>query len=119
RNKTCKGKTYIYHFPHVMPGPDAAEFGSFHSCEVPYFTDHLSKLRDDYWKDEDRELAKKMNRLIAGFIKNGVPDIDGFVPSDGTNLFMIRADEQKNVTYERDVLDRWKSLFGGDDVASF
>ena len=119
RNKTCKGKTYIYHFPHVMPGPDAAEFGSFHSCEVPYFTDHLSKLRDDYWKDEDRELAKKMNRLIAGFIKNGVPDIDGFVPSDGTNLFMIRADEQKNVTYEKDVLDRWKSLFGGEDVASF
>ncbi|MBO6108011.1 MAG: carboxylesterase family protein [Eubacterium sp.] len=115
RNKTCKGKTYIYLFTHVMPGPESELFGSFHSCEVPYFTEHLSDYRGEYWTAADRDLAVKMNTLITGFAKDGVPGIDGFVPSDGTNLFLITADEQKNVVYEKETLDRWNALFGGKD----
>ena len=115
RSKTCKGKTYIYLFTHVMPGPESELFGSFHSCEVPYFTEHLSPLRDGYWTDADRDLAVKMNTLITGYARDGVPDIEGFVPSDGTNLFLITAEEQKNKVYEKEVLEKWKSLFGGKD----
>ena len=115
RSRNSSAKTYIYHFTHVMPGPNADKFGSFHSCEVPYFTNFLSPLRADYWKDEDRELAEKMNRLIIGYIKDGEPDIPDFVPSDGTNIFMISAKEQKNVVIPKEQLDKWYRLFSVDN----
>ena len=112
RSRSCRGKTYIYHFPHVMPGPHSAGIGSFHSCEVPYFTDFLSPLRDEYWTEADRALAKKMNKLVVGFIRDGKPDIPDFVPSDGSNIFVITAEEQKNVIIEPEKLKKWKRLFG-------
>ncbi len=115
RNSTCPGNTYIYFFTHVMPGPDADRFGSFHSCEVPYCTGYLSPLRKDYWKDEDRELAVTMNKLVCGFFHDGKPGIDGFEPSDGTNLFLIDAKEQKNIRYSAEQLEKWRHFFGVKD----
>ena len=115
RNGKCSGKTYIYFFTHVMPGPNAKEFGSFHSCEVPYFTGYLSPLRDEYWKDEDRKLAVDMNDLLSGFIRDGVPGDPEFMPSDGTNLFLITGSERKNVKYSDEQLVKWRHLFGSEE----
>ncbi|MCR5734544.1 MAG: carboxylesterase family protein [Lachnospiraceae bacterium] len=112
RNKVGKGETYIYVFKHVMPGPDQEMFGAFHSSEVPYFNDHLSDHRKEWWKPEDHALAKKMNELMTGFLKEGKPAIDGFIPSDGTNMFVITADSQENTVIEPEKIERWKHLFG-------
>ena len=49
---------------------------------------------------------------MTGFLRNGKPGIEGFVPSDGTNLFVITADRQENQVIGPERLEKWKRLFG-------
>lgn len=72
RKKAGADDTYTYYFDHVMPGPDAAVFGSFHSAEVPYFNDYFTPLRGDYWQEEDYRFGGYLIDALTEFIRDGI-----------------------------------------------
>ena len=113
KERECGGLTYIYYFRHPMPGPNQTRFGAFHSCEVPYFMNHFSALRDAYWKEEDFALGALSSRELIHFIKTGKPAGDAFLPSDGTNYYSIDAAEQKNLLLDPRKRDLWFEIFKG------
>lgn len=86
--------TYLYIFKHVMPGPMSATFGAFHSFEVPYFTNHFSDLRKDYWTQTDRDLGVKTNAELVSYAKTGRPASADFTESDGYSVYVIDTDRQ-------------------------
>ena len=104
--------TYLYIFRHVMPGPLSERFGAFHSFEVPYFTNHLSDLRRDYWTDADREMGVKMNAELVHYAKTGKPLSGEFKPSDGGNIYLIDSDRQVNEIITDDRIEELTRLFG-------
>lgn len=105
KEASCEQPTYILFFTHVMPGPMADKFGAFHSCEVPYFFNHLSDYRKEYWKEEDYSLGERMVSELAAFVSTGEFASEEFVPSDGTNYTLIQADGIQNVTFPKEKLD--------------
>ena len=111
RNQIQAAPTYLYHFSYVMPGPDSALFGAFHSCEVPYFHDHFSDFRKDYWKEEDYALGGYANELISGFIKTGVPSDPAFKATDGNSLFHISGSAHNDMeSMEPQKKQLWKDI---------
>src|SRR5206468_687403 len=36
RGRTAKTPAFTYFWDHTLPGPDAAQYGAFHTSEVPY-----------------------------------------------------------------------------------
>ena len=76
RAKTAKTKAYTYFWEHAMPGPDAAQFGAFHTSEVPYVMDALG-MSDRPFTDADRKIAATMSDYWANFIRTGDPNGKG------------------------------------------
>jgi para-nitrobenzyl esterase len=64
---------YLYLFSHVEPGPDAAEYGAFHSSEIPY----LFGVLDDagrHMSQEDFRLSKLIEDYWMNFVRHGNPN---------------------------------------------
>ena len=76
RARTAKTKAYLYFWNHVLPGPDAAKYGAFHTSEVPYVLNTLS-MSDRPFTDVDRRIADTLSSYWVNFATTGDPNGDG------------------------------------------
>jgi len=73
RNKTGKTKVFSYYWDHPMPGPDADLYGAFHTSEIPYFFNSLSRS-DRPWQPADKAIADTLSSYWANFATSGDPN---------------------------------------------
>ena len=92
RARTGKTKVFTYYWTHALPGPDSARYGAFHSSEVPYVFESLSKA-DRPWTAQDHEIAKTLGSYWVNFINTGDPNGKGLAHWPAFN-------SQKPVTME-------------------
>jgi carboxylesterase type B len=76
RAKTAKTKAYTYFWDHVLPGPDAGQYGAFHSSEIAYAMATLAMAKRPF-TDTDRQIAETMSSYWANFIRTGDPNGKG------------------------------------------
>jgi para-nitrobenzyl esterase len=76
RGKTAKTKAYTYFWNHVLPGPDAAQYGAFHTSEVPYVLNALERS-DRPFTDVDRAIAGTISSYWVNFATSGDPNGEG------------------------------------------
>ncbi len=76
RAKTSKSKTFTYFWDHVLPGPEAAQYGAFHTSEVPYVLNTLAQS-DRPFTDADRKIAETLSSYWANFVTAGDPNGKG------------------------------------------
>lgn len=87
-----------------MTGNCPEIYGAFHSSDMPYFWNILTKDRDSYWTDTDRQLGAKLSDILVRFSADGQTDPEGgWKPYDGNGLWDIGSDGSK-----LNVLDRNK-----------
>jgi para-nitrobenzyl esterase len=63
---------YAYLYQHVEPTTDAARFGTFHSCEIPYVFGTLDARRP--FTKTDRMIADRLESYWINFITSGDPN---------------------------------------------
>jgi len=73
RAKTAKTRAYTYYWDHTLPGPDADTYGAFHTSEVPYAFNSLTKS-DRPFTDADRKIADMVSSYWANFAATGDPN---------------------------------------------
>ena len=86
--------TWLGEFDHVMPGPEAQQWGAFHTSDVPYWLGYFSDRRKDLWRDDDYALGRELAARLAAYARTGSPNADGlsgWKPSDGNSLYRIQA----------------------------
>ncbi|HEX4270869.1 MAG TPA: carboxylesterase family protein [Rhizomicrobium sp.] len=66
---------YYYDFEHVMPGDTAADWGSYHSSELPYVFNTLHVLNRP-WTETDTKVGALLQAYWVNFIKTGDPNGD-------------------------------------------
>jgi para-nitrobenzyl esterase len=71
--RRVKSPVYYYDFEHVMPGAEAAGYGSYHSSELPYIFDTLHALRRP-WTEADYRVSALLQAYWVNFIKTGNPN---------------------------------------------
>ena len=76
RAKTATSQTFTYFWDHTLPGPDAAQYGAFHTSEVPYVMNALAQSDRPFTAD-DRKIADSMSSYWANFAANGDPNGKG------------------------------------------
>jgi para-nitrobenzyl esterase len=76
RGKTAKTPAFTYFWDHTLPGPDAAQYGAFHTSEVPYVM-HTLAVSDRAFTADDRRLADTMSSYWANFVSSGDPNGTG------------------------------------------
>ena len=76
RAQTAKAKTFTYFWDHTLPGPDAAQYGAFHTSEVPYVMNALA-FSDRPFTADDRQIADVMSSYWANFAATGDPNGKG------------------------------------------
>lgn len=59
--------TYLYLFTHVLPGPECALNGAFHTSDVPYFLNKFSDSRALYWTDTDYKVGHTASQYLLNF----------------------------------------------------
>jgi para-nitrobenzyl esterase len=69
-------RIYTYYFDRVLPWPAHPEFGAFHTSEVPYVFNTLTKL-DRPWEPVDRTVAETVSSYWANFARKGDPNGSG------------------------------------------
>jgi para-nitrobenzyl esterase len=72
RAENSKSPAYLYFWNHVLPGPDASQYGAFHTSEVPYVFNSLDSGRP--FTDEDRRIGEMMSSYWATFAAHGDPN---------------------------------------------
>lgn len=109
-------KTYIYNFSHIMPGPEAAQMGAFHTADVPYWLNYFSPLREDYWTEIDYKLGDSMSNYFVNFAKTGNPNgksLPIWNAYDGGNIsFNVLGDKITTEKLSNDQTQLWKDYFG-------
>lgn len=76
RAKTAKTSTFTYFWDHTLPGPDAAQYGAFHTSEVPYVMNALAQS-DRPFTVEDRKIADMLSSYWVNFATSGNPNGTG------------------------------------------
>ena len=76
RAKTAKSRAFTYFWDHTLPGPDAAQYGAFHTSEVPYAMNTLA-FSDRPFTAEDRGIAETLSSYWANFAATGDPNGKG------------------------------------------
>ena len=76
RAKTGKAKTYTYFWDHTLPGPDAAQYGAFHTSELPYAMNTLA-FSDRPFTADDRKIADMFSSYWTNFAAAGDPNGKG------------------------------------------
>lgn len=115
RKANSDANVFVYQFTHVMPGPEAEAMGAFHTADVPYWINHFSEARADYWTDVDYALGNTMSDYLVNFATTGDPNGSG-VPAwtayeagaDGIT-YMELGDEVAERTMDDDKASFWKS----------
>ena len=72
-------KIYTYFFDRAIPWPEQPGFGTFHSSEIPYVFNTLSRLKRP-WEPVDRRLADTVSTYVTNFAKKGDPNGSGLPP---------------------------------------
>lgn len=75
KQNNANDKVFVYYFSHVMPGPEAEAMGAFHTADVPYWINHFSLARADYWTDVDHEVGDAMSNYLVNLAGSG--DVNG------------------------------------------
>ena len=115
RKANSNANVFVYLFTHVMPGPEAEAMGAFHTADVPYWINHFSEARADYWTDVDYALGDTMSNFLVNFATTGDPNGNG-VPAwtayetgaDGIT-YMELGDEVAEKTMDDEKASFWKS----------
>ena len=92
--------TWLAEFAQVMPGPEAQQWGAFHTSDVPYWLDYFTDKRKDFWRAEDYSLGKELVSRLAAFAKTGRPEAENlasWTPSDGSSIFVIDSGSMHEV----------------------
>jgi para-nitrobenzyl esterase len=76
RAGTSKTAAYTYFWDHTLPGPDAAQYGAFHTSEVPYAMNTLAFSNRPFTADDTR-IADTMSSYWANFAAHGDPNGTG------------------------------------------
>lgn len=76
RAKTSKTPVYEYLWNHTLPGPEAPQYGAFHSSELPYVFNTLY-MSDRPFTPQDHEISDVMSSYWANFIAQGDPNGKG------------------------------------------
>jgi para-nitrobenzyl esterase len=92
-------KDFGYLFERAIPWPEHPEYQAFHSGELPYVFDNLSKL-DRPWQDVDRALATRMSSYWVNFISTGNPNGPGLPdwPSSSEQILRLGAETSASPT---------------------
>lgn len=68
---------FLYYFNRHMPAEgELKKYGAFHTAEIPYAYDNLSKMNRP-WEPADFELAKVLSAYWANFAITGNPNAEG------------------------------------------
>lgn len=70
----AKAPLYYFDFEHVMPGDTAADWGAYHSSELPYVFGTLDRLAGRPFTDTDTRVATALQGYWLNFIKTGDPN---------------------------------------------
>lgn len=108
--------TYLYNFSHIVPGPEAAMYGAFHTGDVPYFLNIFSDLRADYWQQEDYDLGQLMSSYLINFVTTGNPngdDLAEWSPSDADYKFMNFDSESNVKEFDAAKVELYDNYFDG------
>ncbi len=76
RAQSTKSKIFTYFYTHPLPGPDIDKYGAFHTSEVPYVFNSLTRS-DRPFTDLDRKLADTISTYWANFARSGDPNGKG------------------------------------------
>jgi para-nitrobenzyl esterase len=76
RHRTAKTPAFTYFWTHALPGPDVDQYGAFHTSEVPYVLNTLSRS-DRPFTDVDRKIADTLSSYWANFATTGDPNGKG------------------------------------------
>lgn len=76
RATEARAPVYAYHFEHAPPGPDAARFGAFHTCDVPYWLGNLAAAPQRCFSDIDRQVSDLTSAYWMNFLARGNPNGD-------------------------------------------
>jgi para-nitrobenzyl esterase len=79
RAKTAQTKVFTYFWTHVLPGPDAAQYGAFHTSEVPYVLNTLS-MSERPFTAKDHQVAATLSSYWVNFATTGDPNGKGLPP---------------------------------------
>lgn len=86
---------YLYYFAHPEPGPAAAQFGAFHTAEMPYVFQTFAAAPERPFTAIDHKLGDAMARYWVDFIRTGNPNGAGLVkwaPFDGHSPVSLKLD---------------------------
>jgi para-nitrobenzyl esterase len=72
----AKTPVYTYLWDHAVPGPNKATYGAYHSSELGYVFDSLSRARRPF-EATDHAIADKTSSYWANFIRTGSPNGQG------------------------------------------
>jgi para-nitrobenzyl esterase len=73
RAKTAKTSAFTYFWTHTLPGPDADQYGAFHTSEVPYVLNTLS-MSSRPFTARDHQIAATLSSYWANFAATGNPN---------------------------------------------
>jgi carboxylesterase type B len=76
RAASAKTPAFTYFWDHTLPGPDAGQYGAFHTSEVPYVMNTLA-FSDRPFTADDRRIADVMSSYWANFAATGNPNGKG------------------------------------------
>lgn len=107
--------TWLCEFSHIMPGPESQQWGAFHTSDVPYWLDHFSDVRQDFWREDDYMLGQELVTRLAAFAKTGRPNAENLAewkPSDGSSLYRIDAGVMREVQpLDEDIYQFWRDFY--------
>ncbi len=72
--RASRQPVFAYQFTHVLPGPNAARYGAFHTSEVPYVFNALRLTVGRDITDLDRRIGDETSSYWANFVKTGDPN---------------------------------------------
>jgi len=110
-----QAKDFGYFFERAIPWPEHPEYQAFHSADLPYVFDNLSKMNRP-WQDADRVLADRMASYWVNFIMRGDPNGPGLPewPSDSEHILRLGVEPRADVALPADkaavLLQRFAAL---------
>jgi para-nitrobenzyl esterase len=92
-------KDFGYFFERAIPWPEHPEYQAFHSADLPYAFDNLSKLNRP-WEAADRQLADRMASYWVNFITRGDPNGPGLPewPADREHILRLGVQPRADLT---------------------
>lgn len=111
--------TYLYLFTHILPGPESAIFGAFHTSDVPYFLNKFSDERAAYWTESDYSVGHVASQYLLNFARTGDPngkDLPTWKPSSGAYEYMEVSDKSRLQMMDRGKAELWTEYLARNGV---